>query len=115
MLKFLSDEDLDRTILRALIRRYPEIDVLRVQDVGLRTASDDAILSWSAENDRLVLSHDVSTMTRSAYQRVIHGDGMPGLIIVSREAAIKDIIHAIALLAFASVNGEWEGQVLYVR
>ena len=33
--RFLTDEDFDNRILRGLIRRLPELDVVRVQDVGL--------------------------------------------------------------------------------
>jgi hypothetical protein len=33
--KLLTDEDFDNRILRGLLRRLPELDIVRVQDVGL--------------------------------------------------------------------------------
>jgi hypothetical protein len=34
-LKPLADENFDNTIVRGLLRRNPNIDIVRVQDVGL--------------------------------------------------------------------------------
>jgi hypothetical protein len=45
MIRFAADEDFDNDILRALRRRLPEIDVVRIQDVGLGGADDPAILA----------------------------------------------------------------------
>jgi hypothetical protein len=36
MLRFLSDENFNRDIIRGLLLRYPNLDLLRVQDVGLQ-------------------------------------------------------------------------------
>ena len=33
-MKFLADENLDNNILRGLLRRQPDLDIVRVQDVG---------------------------------------------------------------------------------
>ena len=33
-MKFLADENLDNNILRGLLRRKPDLDIVRVQDVG---------------------------------------------------------------------------------
>jgi hypothetical protein len=42
MIRLLADEDFNGAITRGLIRR--EIDVVRVQDLGLRGASDERVL-----------------------------------------------------------------------
>ena len=39
-----------------------------------------AVLAWAAAEDRLLASHDVSTLTAFAYARVKAGQPMPGLI-----------------------------------
>jgi hypothetical protein len=56
--------------LRAFRRREPELDVIRVQDVGLSGRDDDSVLQFAAENQRVVLTWDVSTMTAAANGRV---------------------------------------------
>lgn len=48
MLRLAADADLDGRLVRGLLRREPTIDIVRVQDVGMRTASDPEILAWAA-------------------------------------------------------------------
>jgi hypothetical protein len=114
MLRLLADENLNNNIVRALRLREPRLDLVRVQDVGLIGKDDPAILAWAASEQRVVLTHDVSTMTRYAYDRVTAGEAMPGLIEVAFGAPLRDSIEDILLVASASEPGEWEGRVLYV-
>ena len=39
MLRLLADENLKNQVVRGLLRRDPGMDVVRVQDVGLRGSS----------------------------------------------------------------------------
>ena len=43
-MRFLSDENFNGAILRGLMRRLPTLDVIRVQDVGLRNTNVKSIL-----------------------------------------------------------------------
>jgi predicted nuclease of predicted toxin-antitoxin system len=52
------------------LRRRPDIDLVRVQDVGLSGEDDPTILSWAASENRILLTHDVATITRFAYERI---------------------------------------------
>jgi predicted nuclease of predicted toxin-antitoxin system len=58
MLRLLSDENLNGDIVRGLLLRRPDLDLSRVQDVGLEEADDPTILEWAAVNNRIVLTHD---------------------------------------------------------
>ena len=69
-MRLLADENFNGTILRGLIRRLPGLDLIRVQDVGLRNADDPAILEWAAREERILLTHDVATITMYAYERI---------------------------------------------
>ena len=60
------------------------------------------------------MTHDVSTMTRYAYDRVREGKPMPGVFEVSREVPFKTAIEEILLLAECSLPGKWAGQVRYL-
>jgi hypothetical protein len=51
----------------------PDMDIERVQDVGLSGREDPAILAWAAQETRILLTHDVRTITRFAYDRVREG------------------------------------------
>jgi hypothetical protein len=109
-----ADENFNNDILRGVRRRNPAIDIVRIQDEGLSGADDPTVLEWAAQAGRVLLTHDVSTMTRYAYDRVRDGKPMPGVFEVSRDIPIGVAINDIILLAECSTPGEWEGQVRYL-
>jgi hypothetical protein len=114
MLRLLADENFNNDIVRGVRRRNAAVDIVRVQDEGLSGAEDPAVLEWAAHAGRVLLTHDVSTMTRYAYDRVREGKPMPGVFEVSRDVPIGVAIEQILLLAECSLEGEWEGQVRYL-
>ncbi|WP_425437556.1 DUF5615 family PIN-like protein [Nocardioides gansuensis] len=65
----MADENFDGNILAGLRRAVPELDIVRVQDVGLRTADDPTILARPAERNRALLTHDVRTIPDFARAR----------------------------------------------
>ncbi len=73
MLRFVADENFNNNIIRGLLRRQLELDIVRVQDVGLRGADDPNVLEWAAQEGRVLLTHDVATITQYAYERVEAG------------------------------------------
>ena len=114
LVRFLMDEDFDNTILRGVLRRLPELDAVRVQDVGLSGVHDTVVLEWAGQENRVILTHDISTMKPYAYDRVAHGLPMPGVFVVSHFLPIAEAIEAILLIAECSLEGEWEGQVRHL-
>ncbi|MBX2998374.1 MAG: DUF5615 family PIN-like protein [Caldilineaceae bacterium] len=114
MLRFLADENFNNNIVRGLQRRKSDLDIVRVQDVGLSRADDRAVLEWSSQEKRVLLTHDVSTITHYAYERVQQGSAMPGVFEVSRKISVGIVIEDILLLAECSYENEWEGQVRYL-
>jgi hypothetical protein len=113
-MKLLADENFHRAITRGLLRQLPDLDLVRVQDVGLSAADDPAVLAWAASEGRLVLTHDAETLIADAYVRVRAGLPMPGVIEVSQEAPIGVVLADLQLLIIASQPDEWEGQVIYL-
>jgi hypothetical protein len=114
MLLLAADENLNNDIIRGVLRVNPKIDITRLQDSGLRGADDPAVLEWAAAEGRVLLTHDVATMTRSAYERVEAGRRMPGLFEVGTDVPLARVIQDVLLLAECSIDGEWEGQVRYL-
>ena len=114
MLRFVADENLNGAIIRGLFRRKPDLNLVRVQDAGLRGADDSAVLGWAANENRILLTHDVTTITFYAYERVHSGLKMPGVFEIGRYVPVATAIEDILLLAVCSLDGEWEGQVRYL-
>lgn len=75
MLRLAADENLNNDIVRGVLRRNPEVDIVRIQDAGLSGADDPTVLEWTAQTGRVLLTHDVTTITRYAYERI--RDGKP--------------------------------------
>jgi len=114
MLMMAADENFNNNIVRGLFRRNPQLDIVRIQDVGLSGADDPTILEWAAEEGRVLLTHDVSTITHYAYERVRADKCMPGVFEVSRNVPVAVAIEDILLLAECSLDDEWKGQVRYL-
>ena len=113
-MKLLADENFDNTIVRGLICRDSNLDIVRVQDVGLSGEDDPTILAWAAQEGRVLLTHDVTTITRYAYERITKGCSMPGVIEISLDAPIGRVIEDILLVLECSLEEELAGQVQYL-
>lgn len=113
-IKFVADENFNNRILRAIQRRLPEIDIVRIQDTLGSSFDDPTVLEWAAQEQRMLLTHDVQTIPDYAFERVRAGLSMPGVIEIDDTAPLANIIEDVALVATASKEGEWEGQVLYI-
>jgi len=112
--RFLVDENVKDGIVTGLLQRSPELEIICVRDKGLAAATDDEILTWAAEHDCVIVSHDVSTMTADAYARVRRGDKMSGLMIVPQNLGIGMVIDELLFIAECSMPGEWEGKVQFI-
>lgn len=113
-IKFAVDENLHDGIRRGLLSRIPDLDIARVQDVGLSGADDPTVLEWAAKENRILLTHDVKTMTSYASARIEAGLAMPGIFLVSQNQPHGQVIEDLVLLAECSLVGEWDNQVLYI-
>ena len=61
------------------MRRQPDLDVVRVQDAGLAGKSDEDVIAWAASEGRILITHDVTTVRQTAYDRIAAGLPMPGV------------------------------------
>ena len=112
---FVSDEGFNRNIVRGVLSRDPDIDIVRVQEVGLSRATDPAILEWAAREGRIVLTHDENTMLGDANARLIAGLPMPGVVVVHQDMTTGQAIQGLLEMIGMSFPGEWENQIRYVE
>ncbi|MCC6298810.1 MAG: DUF5615 family PIN-like protein [Anaerolineales bacterium] len=114
MLLLAADENFNNDILRGLLRRLPSLDVVRIQDTGLTRAIDPVVLEWAAQQNRVLLTHDKNTLIKFAFERVLEGKRMPGVIEVDRSVPTGVAIDDILLLAVSSEIGDLEGRIIYL-
>ena len=114
MLSLAADEDLDWDILRGLRRRLAQLDIVTVREAGLSGADDPAVLDWAAQCGRVLLSHDVNTMTKHTIESISAGLECPGVIFITRGSPTGVVIDDLALLLECCDASDFEKQVLYV-
>lgn len=114
-MRLLLDENFNNNVLRGLLKAKPDLDYLRAQDIPEISGKDDpTLLEWAAEQNRVLLTHDVRTITRYAYDRVREGKPMPGIIEVKRIPSLSRLIEDILIVIETSTPGEIEGKVFYL-
>jgi hypothetical protein len=114
VIRLAIDENFDHHILRAMMRRVPNLDARTVMDAALTGADDPTVLEWAAREKRVLLTHDVRTMTRFAYERVDREEAMPGVIEVLARAAIGEVVEDLVLVVQCSEPEDLRDRVLYV-
>lgn len=114
MIRFLADENFNNDIVRGILRRKPDLDIVRVQDLGLSGIDDADVLARAAEAQRIVLTHDVATLLALAHQRVTAGEPMLGVIAVAQSVPAGAVVEDLLLISECSDVSEWRDQVSYL-
>lgn len=110
-MRFVADENFDNRILRGLLRRKSELDIVRVQDLEIAGADDYAVLAWSAQAERILLTHDQRTVPECAYERIGRGEAVAGVIVVKDTLPLGTVIEDILLIAEATTMADWVNQI----
>ena len=114
MLDLLLDNDFNERIVAGVLAREPRLDVVRLREIGLDQAPDPQVLAYAADHERVVVTHDVNTMTAHAYRRVADGLKMPGMLVMHQTIDIGVGVHALLVTAACLNVGELEGQVWFL-
>ncbi|MBN1563709.1 MAG: DUF5615 family PIN-like protein [Anaerolineae bacterium] len=102
MIRFLADENFNGRILRGIQRENPDAHIVRVQDTAMYEAPDPQVLEWAAQENRIVLTHDVETMVGYANDRLTNELPMPGVIIVHDDLPIGQVVEDLLIVLNAS-------------
>jgi predicted nuclease of predicted toxin-antitoxin system len=114
MLRCATDENFNGAIVRMLLTRQPNINVVRVQDTHLSGAEDPNVLDWCAAEQRILLSHDIATLKDFAYARVTAGLPMSGVFISDQYASARVIVEDLLMIVACSAAEEWANQVWHL-
>jgi hypothetical protein len=75
-------------------------------------ANDPRLLSSAAEQDRIVITHDVRTIPKFAYEQVSAGAPMSGVIVVPEAMPIGEAIEELIVVIECSDQSEYLNQVV---
>lgn len=113
--RLVTDEHIAHKLLVGLRRIVDDVDVVRVQDVGLRTFDPPpTILAWAADAGRVLVTQDIRTMADFAHQRVAAELPMPGIFVLPTMMPVGAAIDELALIVEASDPSEWVNRVVYL-
>ena len=109
--RFLADADLNKAIVSGVVRREPSLDFLTEHSAGLRRMTDPEVLALAAEQQRVVVSHDVGTMP--AHFRVFRtaGKRSAGVFLIPQSLDVGTAIDELMLIWLASEASEWENRL----
>jgi hypothetical protein len=114
VLQILADENFNQDIVSGILLRDPGADIVNVHVVGLVATDDREILEWAANHGRALLTHDVNTVTRYAYERIRAGRPLAGVFAVPLDAPVKRVIDDLILMLACSETDEWQDRVTYL-
>lgn len=110
-MKFLADENFDNRIVRGLLRRQPDLNIIRVQDLEIAGADDPTVLAWAAQAGRILLTHDERTIPNYTYERLAAGQSIAGVIVASDNLPISTVIEDVLLIVECSSAAEWVNEL----
>src|ERR1051326_2586364 len=114
MLRLLIDENFNHHILRRLKLRQPHLDYIIAQEAALKGVKDPPLLAWAAENNRILVTHDLSTIPKHAYEHVTAGKPMPGVIAIPKALPIGQAIEELLTAIECLEQSECQNQVIHL-
>jgi hypothetical protein len=112
-LRFQADADFNGTILRAVLRREPGLEVQTAEAAGLRGLSDLEVLAITARDRRVLLTHDQRTMPRH-FGEFIATEMSPGVLIVPQRLSISVAMADIVLIGSTMDAAEWTNTIRFL-
>lgn len=110
----LIDQDIDHDILRGLIRRIPQLDALTAFEIRMSEATDRELFSWAAQEGRIIITHDRTTMPAHAANLIGEGKNIAGLFVVLRRLPLHQVIEDLELMITCSEMDEWVNYIRYL-
>lgn len=111
--RLLADADLKRAVLIGLLRRNPEIDFKRAEEVPLEGLGDPIVLGVAAGENRVLVSHDVSTLA-GHFRQFVRGRGSPGVILIPQQLAVGAAIEGLLLVCDACDPRDLEKRICLI-
>ena len=112
--RFLADEDLRGSIVQAVRRLEPNVDITTVVSEGQSSISDENVLAYAWENQWLLVSHDVNTMKAFAERRIAVGQSIHGLFLAPQSRSTRTVAENLVLIWSASEFEEWRDRIVYL-
>jgi hypothetical protein len=115
-IRFLLDENLTPRYRKALLQRER---LLIVWHVGLPGAPpkgtlDPVILDWCEANEFVLVTNNRRSMPVHLREHLVNGRHIPGILVISEQMTMGEIIDDLLLIWGASLAEELRDQIIYL-
>lgn len=111
--RFLADADVDLRLVKGLQKAEPEIDFETAQIACLKGLPDSEVLRIAAEKNRVLVSHDRSTMPRAFYE-FVQEQQSSGLILVRQMAHFRKVLEDLRIHYHGLAAEEFVNRIYYI-
>jgi len=111
--RFATDNDFNERIAEGCRKSLDDPPITSIRDFDLGRAEDAAVLEWAATTGHVVITHDVSTMTAAAYERLQRGLVMSGLVVIPQRLGVGESVRRLVDL-LERESDELEGRVRWL-
>jgi hypothetical protein len=108
--KLLADNDLNRDIVRGLLRRCPEIDFAFGD---LHRLTDQEVLELAAREGRILVTHEVSTIA-PLFASLRNSMDSPGVILIPQTFPLKSAIERLHEIWQLTGAEDWRNRLCYL-
>jgi len=103
------------TIVRGILRRVASFDIVRTQDISQISGRDDvAVLEYATAEDRVVVTHDVSTMIPAMHEQIRLASRCAPIVFMPDSLPIIAAVDDMILLDECGLDTDWAAGVLYL-
>lgn len=107
---FQADEDLNQSIINAVLRMKSEIKFITAFDAGMKGFTDLQVLELCAKEQRVLVSHDYRTMP-NYFAEFINQNISCGVIIAPKRLSVAEVAENIILIWEISDSEEWINRI----
>jgi hypothetical protein len=103
--------------LREALRRVePAVDVQVMGEVGCPPLENEdlELLAWIERENRILVSRNRRTMPQHFATHLQAGGRVPGILMVSEDFSMAELVDDLLLIWSASDADEWRDQVIYL-
>jgi hypothetical protein len=114
--RFLIDESLRLSVVAAMHRIEPAIDLHRVGQPGMPgfSSADSELLAYCESSQRMFVSLDRASMPGEIATHHAKGRHMWGVLLVTRRCSFRQLLDDLLLIWSASEAEEWRDAIHYL-
>lgn len=109
-IRFQADVDLNRIIVKAVLRANYRIDFQTAQSANLDGLSDLEVLKIAAGEERVLVTHDYKTMPKYFAELIIEQQSK-GLVVVPQSLSMRNAVSDLILIWEVTSAEEWLNRI----